>query len=201
MIEAIVLAAGLATRMGEIKALTPIEGEPTLTRILRRIHAAGIARPIVVLGSRSAPQIEEAVDLTECVVVFNDEPGAGMSRSLRLGLDAVSPEATGVLVFHADMPFVRPETVRAVLHTADEGVRIVAPIHQTRRGFPVFFHRTCLPELRESLSGDAGGRAYIEAHHDDVVSINVDDPGCVYDIDRPADLAAWKGDRTCATSA
>ena len=200
MIEAIVLAAGLAIRMGEIKPLTLVDGEPTLMMILRRIRAAGISRPIVVLGSRSAQRIEESVDLTECAVVFNDEPAAGMSRSLRLGLDAVPLGAAGVLIFHADMPFVRPETVRAVLHAAKEGAKIAAPIHRTHRGFPVFFHRACFPELRESLSGDAGGRAYIEAHHDDLVPIAVDDPGCVYDIDRPADLAAWEGDRACVTS-
>lgn len=201
MIEAIVLAAGLATRMGGIKVLTPIEGEPALARILRRIDAAGIARCVVVLGSRSARQVEEAVDLTGRVVIRNDTPGAGMSRSLRLGLDALLPEATGALVFPADMPFVRPQTIRAVLRAAEEDARIAAPTHQTHRGFPVFFHRTCLPQLRASLSGDAGGRAYIEAHRDDLVSIAVDDPGCVYDIDCPADLAAWKGDRACATSA
>jgi len=201
MIEAMVLAAGLATRMGEIKPLTLVDGEAALVMILRRIRAAGISRPIVVLGSRSAQRIEEAVDLTDCIVVFNDEPEAGMSRSLRLGLDAVSPEATGVLIFHADMPFVRPETARAVLHAAEGGAQIAAPIHRACRGFPVFFHRTCFAELRESLSGDAGGRAYIEAHHDDLVSIAVDDPGCVYDIDRPTDLAAWEGDRACATNA
>jgi molybdenum cofactor cytidylyltransferase len=201
MIEAIVLAAGLGTRMGEIKPLTLVEGEPALVVILRRIRAAGMSRPIVVLGSRSAQQIEVAVDLTECAVVLNEKPEAGMSRSLRLGLDAVPPEATGALIFHADMPFVRPETVCAVLHAAKEGAKIAAPIHRTRRGFPVFFHRVCFQELRESLSGDAGGRAYIEAHHDDLVPIAVDDPGCVYDIDQPTDLAAWEGDRACVTSA
>lgn len=201
MIEVIVLAAGLGTRMGEIKPLTLVEGEPALVVILRRIRAAGISRPIVVLEPRSAQRIEEAVDLTECVVVLNDKPEAGMSRSLRLGLDVVPLEATGVLIFHADMPFVRPETIYAVLHAAKEGAKIAAPIHRTHRGFPVFFHRACFPELRESLSGDAGGRAYVEAHPNDLVPIAVDDPGSVYDVDRPADLAAWKGDRTCATCA
>ncbi len=201
MIDAIVLAAGLATRMGEIKPLTPIEGEPALSRILRTVGAVGIVRPIVVLGSRSAQQIEEAIDLAECVVVQNDEPEAGMSRSLRLGLEAVSPKATGILVLHADMPFVRTETVRAVLDCAEEGAQIAAPIHRERRGFPVFFHRSCLSGLQRSLSGDVGGRAYIKAHREELVLIDVADPGCVYDIDRPADLAAWKGDRACATSA
>jgi len=201
VIDAIVLAAGLATRMGEIKPLTTVGGEPALSRILRRIRTAGIARPIVVLGSGSAGRIEEAVDLTACAVVMNSAPEAGMSRSLRLGLDAVSPGAAGVLVFHADMPFIQPETVRTVLGTAERGARIVAPVHRGRRGFPVYFHRSCLSELQRSLAGDAGGRAYVEAHREELVPIDVEDPGCVYDIDRPADLAAWREDRACGTDA
>ena len=201
MIDAIVLAAGLATRMGEIKPLTPIEGEPALSRILHMVGAAGIVRPIVVLGSRSAQQIEQAIDLTECVVVINDVPEAGMSRSLRLGLEAVSPEATGILVLHADMPFVRTETVRTVMRAADRGAQIAAPFHLEQRGFPVFFHRSRLSGLLRSLSGDVGGRAYIEAHRKELMPVDVADPGCVYDIDRPEDLAAWKGDCACATTA
>lgn len=201
MIEAIVLAAGLATRMGAIKPLAVVESEPALARILRTVRAVGIVRPIVVLGSESARQIEAALDLTDCAVVINDAPEAGMSRSLRLGLDAVPGTAAGVLIFHADMPFIRTATVGAVLRVAERGAQIAAPIHRQRRGFPVFFRHSCFPALRRTLSGDAGGRAYIAEHREDLVAIEVDDRGCVYDIDRPADLSAWKGDHKCAISA
>ena len=200
MIDAVVLAAGLATRMGELKPLIPIDGEPALSRILRAIRAAGIPRPIVVLGARSADRIEEAIDLTDCTVIVNDAPEAGMSRSLRLGLDAISPDAVGLLVFHADMPYVRVETTRAVLRAAERGASIAAPLHEGRRGFPVFFRRTHVSELRRTLTGDAGGRDYIDAHREAFESVVVDDPGSVHDVDRPADLAAWEGDRACVTN-
>jgi len=201
MIEAIVLAAGLATRMGAIKPLIPIGGEPSLAAVLRRIAAAEIAPPTVVLGTASAAAIETAVDLGGCTVIRNDDPESGMGRSLRLGLDATLPAATGVLIFHADMPFLRSETIRAVLRAATEGATIAAPTYRGTRGFPVFFSRSCFSELRDSLSGDAGGRAYIEAHRDHLAAIPVDDPGCVYDIDRPGDLAAWEGGPVCTTGA
>ena len=199
--EAIVLAAGLATRMGEIKPLIAIDGEPALARVLGRIRAAGIRRSIVVLGSKSARAVADAVDLSSCTVVENDRPEVGMSRSLRLGLEAVSAKALGVLVFHADMPFVRTDTIRGVLRSAEKGASIAAPVHAGRRGFPVFFRRSHFPGLREGLSGDEGGRAYIEAHRTELTTVDTDDPGCVYDVDRPAELAAWEGDRVCATNA
>ena len=201
MIDAIVLAAGLATRMGESKPLVPIEGEPALSRVLRRIREAEIGRPIVVVGAGSARAIADAVDLAQCTVIRNDSPETGMSSSLRLGIAAVAPNATGVLVFHADMPFIRTETIRAVRRAAEDGASIAAPVHEERRGFPVFFHQSHLPELRLSLSGDMGGRSYIDSRREELVLIAVDDPGCVHDLDRPSDLAAWEGSRKCATGA
>lgn len=196
MIEAIVLAAGLGTRMGQAKPLLLVDGEPALARVLRRIRDAGLAHPIVVLGAPSARRIEEAVDLTDAAVVLNECPEAGMSRSLRLGLAAVSGEAKGALVFHADMPFVATETVQAVARAADGGAEIAAPRFRGQRGFPVFFRQACFPELRTSLVGDAGGRSYLETHRDELVCVDVDDPGCIHDIDRPADLKGWNEERT-----
>lgn len=200
MIDAIVLAAGLSTRMGVDKPLLVIDGEAAVARVVRRVREAGIARPIVVLGAQSAERIRATVDLTGCCVAVNDAPEAGMGGSLRLGLDATSPNVVGVVVLHADMPFVRSETIRGVIREAERGARIVAPTYRGRRGFPVFFHRTHLPGLRRALSGDRGGRAYIDAHRGDLVTFESSDPGSVFDIDRPADLGARRGDAACATS-
>jgi len=200
MIDAIVLAAGLATRMGEVKPLVSIGGEPALGAVLHRIEAAGLSQPIVVLGAPSAVTIEAAVDLSACTVVQNARPETGMAGSLRLGLDAVSP-GRGVLIFHADMPFVAVATIDAVRRSAGAGARIAAPCHGGTRGFPVFFHHDHIEGLRASLAGDAGGRAYITQHLQELTEIPVEDPGCVYDIDRPADLSAWKGGLACSIGA
>ncbi len=201
MIEAIVLAAGLATRMGGIKPLASIDGVPSLERILQRIAAVGIVRPIVVLGSPSARRIEATVHLDSTHVIINHAPAEGMSRSLRLGLEAVSEPAVGVLVFHADMPYIALDTILAVLRAADSGAMIAAPVYRETRGFPVFFHRACLANVIGTLSGDTGGQTYIEAHLKNLVPVAVADPGCIHDIDRPADIAAWEGGHRCVIDA
>ena len=54
MIKPIVLAAGLSTRMGAIKALLPIDGKPALVAVLRTIESAGLQSPIVVLGHNAS---------------------------------------------------------------------------------------------------------------------------------------------------
>jgi len=186
--------------MGRVKPLLPIDGEPTLRRILRTLSVAGISRPIVVLGD-AADAVRAAVDLSDCPVVVNPRPSDGLSSSLRLGLRAVPEPAVGALILHADMPFVRAETIRSVVEAAERGAAIAAPRYRAKRGFPVFIRRDRLDDVAAGLAGDSGARAYIESHLDDVRLIDVEDPGCVVDIDRPEDLEQVERRSACSTSA
>ncbi|MDD4903026.1 MAG: nucleotidyltransferase family protein [Candidatus Bipolaricaulis sp.] len=197
MIAGIVLAAGQGRRMGAVKPLIDIDGVPSLGRVLATLDEAAVPLVLVVLGREAGP-IRRAVDLRNRRVVVNPLPERGMASSLALGLDALPTDAEGALVFHADMPFVRPETIHAVLHAAAEGAEIAAPCWKGRRGFPVFFRHSQWDELRETLHGDRGGRRFIENHPDRLRTVDVDDPGCIRDIDRPADLPSPKEASRCA---
>lgn len=197
MTQPIVLAAGLGARMGAIKALLPIDGLPALAVVLRTIKSADLQSPIIVLG-HGVDEIRQAVDLSECEVVVNNHPELGLSRSMKLGLEAVKEAVPGILVFHVDMPYLAPSTVRTLLQVVADGATLAAPFYQGKRGFPVYFARVHLSALIESLQGDSGGRSFLKAHRDDLTPAAVEDPGCVFDIDRPSDLKAWKGETLCA---
>jgi CTP:molybdopterin cytidylyltransferase MocA len=192
--EAIVLAAGKGERMGTIKPLIEIDGAPALARVVATLYRAGIERILVVLGY-AAKKIEREVDFSNERVVINPDYESGMGSSLALGVKSLSLETTGLLVLHADMPYVTEETVRAVLARAREGGLIVAPIYRGKRGFPVYFDRSCRDELLPTLVGEIGAREYITSHLDDLVLVKVDDPGCVWDIDRPEDLMMREEER------
>jgi CTP:molybdopterin cytidylyltransferase MocA len=194
MIEAVVLAAGKGKRMGRSKPLVAVDGVSSLTRVIRTLKQAGIERIIVVLG-HEASKIRRAVDLDGCEVVVNADYKTGMASSLKTGIEALSETAEGFLILHADMPYLSSSTVRAVLDRARDGAKIVAPTYQESRGFPVYLHRSCLPELLPPLTGDIGARRYLDAHKQDLVLIPVDDPGAVWDIDCPKDLKRERGMR------
>ncbi len=198
MIAGIVLAAGLGRRMGAVKPLVAIEGVPSLGRVLATLDEAGVPLVLVVLG-REAGAIRRAVDLHGRRVVVNPLPERGMASSLALGLAALPGDTEGALVFHADMPFVRPGTIRAVLRVAAEGAQIAAPYWNGCRGFPVFFRRSQWDELRATLHGDSGGKRFLACHPDRLRTVDVDDPGCIRDIDRPGDLGSPKEATRCAT--
>ena len=186
-VAAVVLAAGLGSRMGRIKPLVPIDGKPSLAHVLDRVAEADVKEPIVVLG-HGAEEIRDSIDLSTTRTVVNETPSHGMASSLRIGLRAVSEHAVGALVFHADMPFVTASTIRAIVEAAADGALLTAPRFQGRRGFPVYFAKTCFAELIAGLHGEIGGREYIETHKTDLILVDVEDEGILLDIDRPEDV-------------
>jgi len=200
MIEAVVLAAGFSTRMGRPKPLVEIGGEPALSRILGSLREAGLAHPIVVLGS-AADDVREGIDLRGCCVVVNPSPERGLSSSLRLGMEAAAPRSRGVIVLLGDMPAIRPDTIRAVVEEARSGAQLIVPRFHGQRGFPVFIASHLFSRLEKTMAGDSGARTFLASHSGLLTAIEVPDPGCVLDFDRPEDLRRFERSAPCATSA
>jgi molybdenum cofactor cytidylyltransferase len=109
-----------------------------------------------------------------------------MGHSLVCGI-AASREADGWVIALADMPFLQPATIEAVASRVANSGRIALPAYRGERGHPVGFGSRYRDELLQ-LGGDAGARALIGRHVDDVEVIDSDDPGVLRDIDTKADL-------------
>jgi bifunctional UDP-N-acetylglucosamine pyrophosphorylase/glucosamine-1-phosphate N-acetyltransferase len=110
----IVLAAGKGTRMKSDlhKVLHPIAGRPMLDHLMASIEALGPSKQVVVVGS-GRDQIEAAVEgrAETCL----QEPQLGTGHAVQQA-EAVLAGFTGdVLVLYGDVPFVRTETMRAML--------------------------------------------------------------------------------------
>jgi molybdenum cofactor cytidylyltransferase len=183
----ILLAAGAATRFGSNKLLVPvIDGAPMALHAWRALHAA-VADVLVVLSADSA-QLNDIFGQAGARVVVCPDATRGMGASLACGVAALSG-ADGWIVALADMPYVRAETIAAVAAALRRGAAIAAPRLDGRRGHPVGFGR----EFRDALlalDGDSGGRDILAANATRVSWIDSDDPGCVRDVDTPADLMA-----------
>jgi len=120
---------------------------------------------------------------------LEDAGHEGMGDSIAAAVRATS-EAAGWLVLPADLPLVRPESLRAVAAALSRHT-VVAPLYRGRRGHPVGFAAACREALL-MLNGPQGAalvvRAYDAAHR--MCQIELDDPGIVTDIDTLQDLAA-----------
>lgn len=186
-VAALLLLAGAARRYGADKRHVRLpDGEPLALAALRTLRLAGL-RVIAVVRPDDAALSALLLDRGAEVTV-NARAAAGMGSSLAMGV-AAAPEAAGWLVALGDMPALRPETCAGVAAALDSGAEIAAPTFGGRRGHPVGFAARYRAELL-ALEGDAGARAILARDADRVVTVAVDDPGCLADVDTPADLQA-----------
>lgn len=120
----------------------------------------------------------------QCLVCADAD--AGMANSLKHAL-RTSADSAGWIIALADMPFVSPGTISALLTALQDGAGIVVPVYQGRRGNPVGFAQHYLPQLL-ALEGDMGARNLLLSEA--VVQLDVDDAGIHRDIDVVGDLPA-----------
>jgi bifunctional UDP-N-acetylglucosamine pyrophosphorylase/glucosamine-1-phosphate N-acetyltransferase len=116
----IVLAAGKGTRMKSDlhKVLHPIAGRPMLDHLLASVAQLAPDRTIVVAG-HGREQLEKALAGRASVVV--QDPQLGTGHAVLQAQDALSGFSGDVLVLYGDVPFVRAETMRAMLARLGQG--------------------------------------------------------------------------------
>jgi len=189
-IRGILLAAGYSTRFGSNKLLHPLPagspdaGVPIALAAARHIVEA-LPDSVAVIRPR-AQKLGKVLRDAGCNTVVCKNAAEGMGVSLAEGVRA-APEAHGWVVALADMPYLRPETIRVIAKALSEGAAIAAPAYRGERGHPVGFARRFLDDL-STLRGDAGAREILTQHPDWITLCDVDDPGVLRDIDSPSDL-------------
>jgi molybdenum cofactor cytidylyltransferase len=186
---AIVTAAGSAERFGGKKLLTLIDDEPILDHTIDALLEGGVAEVIVVVGKDSRAELERDVNAMldpRVRAVENADPARGMFSSIQEG--AAQAQGDAILVMPGDMPFVSPDTVRAVIAAYERKPAIVSPRYRGKRGHPVALPAFLRDEIRAAKPG-ATLHDIIHAHTDLRVDIDVDDAGVIRDVDRPEDLS------------
>lgn len=181
----ILLAAGASRRFGSKKLLAPLaDGTPLAVAAARALVAAVPSTlAVVASGDRflAALLAAEGLRIVECA-----DAEQGMGRSFAAGVSA-SADAAGWLIALADMPYIKESTIAGLAAELAAGAMLVAPVYQGRRGHPVGFDSMYRAELL-ALSGDRGARDILERSATRLTQVAVDDPGVLYDVDRPEDL-------------
>ena len=97
---------------------------------------------------------------------------------------AACPDANGWLVLPGDLPLIRADTLRLIAGIVPAD-RIARACWQGRPGHPVRFPSACRSRLL-ALGGQPGAAGLLSAAG--CLSVPVDDPGCVADVDQLSDL-------------
>ncbi len=193
MIAILILAAGASTRMrGRDKLLEDIDGIPLLRRQVER--ALSVCSAVyVTLPPVPHPRHDalEGLDVTRVPV---PDAAQGMTASLSSGLRALPARAEAAMIVLADMPDITADDLKTMLRAVDltsDTLIWRATTKDGTPGHPIVFRASLWPRLT-ALSGDAGGRAVVQAHQDRTKTIALPGHHARTDLDTPEAWAAWR---------
>lgn len=191
-VSAVILAAGRSSRFEDgHKLLAEFEGAPIVRHVCHAIAASDVDEIILVVPDADGV-VAKAAGPGRWRTVANPKTRDGLSTSLRVGIETISPESDGLLVALADMPGMNRALVNALLSAFDSARgAIVFPVSRDgRRGHPVIWPKAVFPELM-NVGGDTGGKIVAEAHRELWLPLASEDQGAFADVDTRADFDAF----------
>ncbi len=180
----IILAAGGSSRFGEPKQLLLWKGVPLIRHAAKAALEAGLSPVIIVVGA-SAEEVTSAVKDLPVRIVNNHAWAAGMSASIKSGMEVLPKDIGGVVFMQGDQPQIPPALIRSLVELHEATLNpIIAPQIDGQRGNPILFDASTFGKL-SSLDGDIGGRAIFGQYQ--VRWVPWHDPKILLDIDSPED--------------
>lgn len=178
-IDAVILAAGLSERMGTNKLLLPLGNSTVISQFLGQFPFAQFENVIVIYHDQQVADIARTFPLS---LSHNDNPRAGKSHSIKLGLAATN-SLNGILFAVADQPLLKPDSISRLIDTfCDNLQRIVLPEVNGSLANPVIFPAELRSELQE-MEEDQGGRELIRRYPERILSVPCVSEHEFYDID------------------
>lgn len=190
IINGVILAAGLSSRMGDFKPLMPLKGKTLIENTIESMLCSGVQHIVIVVGFRAdevTALLRQKYSEKLLTIARNDHYSeTDMLCSVKIALCAL-PKCDGFFLLPGDMPVVAKATflkVKKVWETSDAALAF--PTLSGRRKHPPLVSYRCIKNIL-SYSGDDGLRAVWQAFEQDIVTVPVDDIGCQTDLDTPED--------------
>jgi len=205
----VLLAAGTSSRFGKKnKLLVQLEPEdvhndqsynlkennrePVIRHSAHTLLDAGLECVWVVVGHESN-RIRRALSGLDVGFIENPAYKTGHGSSIRAGAQAINTKtlvqkSVDAVVFGlGDMPYVKPDSVRALIRAYENGAgSALAAGYENQRGNPVLFDKRHFTSLI-SCEKNKGGKEVLLSAPDGAV-IETNDPGVQHDIDKQSDI-------------
>lgn len=194
LVSAVVLAAGLSSRMGGAhKLLLDAGGEPIIRRTVRAVLGIQPAEIVVVTGYREA-DITAALCNLAVRFCHNPDFAAGQPGSVAAGLRALTAPCQAVMIILGDQPLLTPEALNRLVmayQAVPQGRSMLVPLCRGTRGNPVVIAAHLIPTI---LSGSLrlGNGKLIETYPDQIATVEMMDEAFIRDCDTPEDYAALR---------
>lgn len=187
-LSAVILSAGLSSRLPAFKPLLPLGNERILGRVIALYHSTGIRDIRVVTGYR-ADEVGALAAACGVKTVFNPHFAQGMYSSVVAGVSDLSRDCAGFFIHPVDIPLVRRRTIMDLMYAFGRACAdIYYPTFLDVRGHPPLISGIHIDAIRTG-TGDGGLREYLARSEDRAVNVPVVDAFILEDIDTPEDYA------------
>jgi molybdenum cofactor cytidylyltransferase len=182
---AIILAAGLSSRMGWFKPLVSLGGETLVERAVSLFRTEGLAEILVVVGHR-ARELRPILRKAGVRIIENARFQDGMFSSVSAGVSGLGSATAAFFLLPVDVPLVRSWTLRRLLAVHEERPgSLVHPCFRGRRGHPPLIPSDLVDAI---LRGPAAGglKAVLARYEERAVNVEVPDRNILFDVNSPA---------------
>lgn len=181
-IAALILAAGLSSRMSEFKPLLRFGTKTVLERVVEAFWYAGVADVRVVVGHRDHELIP-MLQQRNVRWIKNERYQEGMLSSVKAGVASIEQDIDGFFVTPVDIPLVRTSTVTALVDTFQKSEKLICyPNFLGRRGHPPLISTQYHEEIL--LWDKPGGlKGFLREKEALAIDVNVEDECILLDMD------------------
>lgn len=185
----VILAAGTSSRLGSDKLSLPLGNKSILEHTMHKFFLDAIDDVVIVTG-KFKPEFQKQKTAPKIKYVDNPDYEAGMSSSVKKGLECISLSTDAVFITPADIPLFDVNTVREMIGAFSQKT-IIIPTYHGKKGHPVlldkFFSEQCMNEHSEKVLYDV-----IKKNSVSVKFLPVEDEGVLLDLDTKEDYERMK---------
>lgn len=188
-ISAILLTAGLSSRMGENKMLLPLSVSTVVQKTFEQLLASEVDEVVVVTG-RESDSVQLRIknyESDKTRFVYNPDYEKGMTTSIQAGLRAIV-DVGAVMICLGDMPLLKVDDYRFLTDSfANQNqYSIQVPFYKGQKGNPVIFAQKHFQEILNHTEMN-GCSAVVQRNSESVCRIEVSSDHFIQDIDTPED--------------
>lgn len=182
-IGAVIVAAGMSSRMGDFKPMLNIGSISIAQRIVATLKQAGVTKTVMVTGYKAA-SLEHHLANNGIVFLRNEDyENTQMFDSAKIGLSYLKDKCDKIIFTPVDIPLFTASTVSALI---DSGAMLACPVCDGQRGHPTLMDASLVDKILAD-DGSQGLKGAMERCGEQMREIEVRDQGILHDADTPED--------------
>lgn len=179
---ALILAAGLSSRMGRFKPLLPLGESTFIDHLIHTMRTAGVSLVVVVTGWHAYELEEHFAGCDDIILVHNpDFAHTHMFHSIQLGLAALQGKCDKLLFSPADVPLASCSTMERLLACK---ASFACPLSEGKTGHPAMLDSQLIAPLL-AMPSEESMRSALAQLQVRPVHVVVNDPAVSMDADTP----------------